>query len=95
MIEFLGGTRGSVGPFLEKLVLSPILFSELPPEEPAIPAACVSDSHRSCHYLTDNERLSVARILTCFAYNSPDIRFCPMLYPIAAILRHYLSGKCS
>ena len=37
-------------------------------------------------------RKSVARILTCVAYNSPDIQYCPYSYPVAAILRHYLSG---
>jgi hypothetical protein len=49
-------------------------FLELPTEEPPVPAACISDSHAITHYLTEDGRISVARILTCFAYNSPDIR---------------------
>ena len=35
----------------------------------------------------------MSRILTCFAYNQPDLQFCPMLYSISSILRHFLSEE--
>lgn len=54
--------------------------------------SCVEQKLTSCFYLSSKGKRSVARILTCFAYNQPDIQYCPMLYPIASILHHYLSG---
>ena len=45
------------------------------------------------YYLSQHGKLTLARILTCFAYNQPDIQYCPTLYPIASILRHFLSEE--
>lgn len=62
-------------------------------EEIGLPS-CVEQKLTSCFHLSQHGKLTVARILTCFAYNQPDIQYCPMLYPVASILRHYLSGNC-
>ena len=65
---------------------------ELLAEEIGLPS-CVEHKLTTNYFLNNVGKLTVARILTCFAYNQPDIQYCPMLYPIASILRHYLSGK--
>ena len=53
---------------------------------------CIDPNHTNSYYLGSAGKTSVARILTCFAYNQPDLQYCPILYSIAAVLRHYLSG---
>ena len=65
---------------------------ELPSSE--IPLPPIVESKRANAFcLNAAGKKSVARILTCVAYNSPDIQYCPYSYPVAAVLRHYLSGK--
>ena len=65
---------------------------ELPPSEVSLPSI-VERAHANSFCLTAAGRSSVARILNCVAYNLPDIQYCPYSYPIASVLRHYLSGK--
>ena len=65
---------------------------ELPSSDVPLPPI-VEKRHANSFCLTAAGRRSVARILTCVAYNSPDIQYCPYSYPVAAVLRHYLSGK--
>ena len=50
-------------------------------------------NHANAFCLTNSGRNSVCRILVCVAYNQPDVQFCPELYCIAALLRHYLSEE--
>ena len=64
---------------------------DLKTEEIGLPS-CVEHKLTQSYYLNNRGKLTVARVLSCFAYNQPDIQYCPMLYPIASILRHYLSG---
>ena len=64
--------------------------SDMPSKEPTLPA-CIDGAHTNSYYLTEQGKISVARILRCFAYNSPEVQYCPVLYPIAAVIRHYLS----
>ena len=49
-------------------------------------------SHAS-YFLNQAGKDSVRIIITCLLYDRPEITFCPMLYPLACLLRHYLSGK--
>jgi len=65
---------------------------DLKTEEIGLPS-CVEHKLTQSYYLNNRGKLTVARILSCFAYNQPDIQYCPMLYPIASILRHYLSEE--
>ena len=61
---------------------------------PSLPAGLVeSGAHTNTYCLTAKGKISVARLLTCFAYNQPDIQYCPILYPLAAAIRHYLTGN--
>ena len=64
---------------------------DLKSEEIGLPS-CVEHKLTQSYYLNNRGKLTVARVLSCFAYNQPDIQYCPMLYPIASVLRHYLSG---
>ena len=65
---------------------------ELSSEDVGLPS-CVEPKMTQSFFLSNHGKLTVARIMTCFAYNQPDIQYCPMLHPIASIFRHYLSGK--
>ena len=65
---------------------------DLQSEEIGLPS-CVEHKLTQSYFLSNRGKCTVARILSCFAYNQPDIQYCPMLYPIASVLRHYLSGK--
>jgi hypothetical protein len=65
---------------------------ELISEEIGLPS-CIDHNHTNSYYLNSLGKVSVARLLTCFSYNQPDLQYCPMLYPIASILRHFMSGK--
>ncbi len=64
---------------------------ELPKEAPP-PPGILEPAHMNAFCLTAAGKTSVLRLLTCFAYNSPDIQYCPHAYPIAAVFRHYLAG---
>ena len=64
---------------------------DLPESEPRLPSVA-DPRHRNTSCLTKRGRVSVARILTAFAYNNPDVQYCPLLYPLTAIIRHYLTG---
>jgi hypothetical protein len=65
---------------------------DLPQEAPPLPTI-LEPKHLHSFCLTSAGRISLSRVLNCFAYNSPDIQYAPHAYPIAAVLRHYLSGK--
>eukprot|EP00095_Tigriopus_kingsejongensis_P002050 maker-scaffold254_size236139-snap-gene-0.9 protein:Tk02050 transcript:maker-scaffold254_size236139-snap-gene-0.9-mRNA-1 annotation:"tbc1 domain family member 24 isoform x4" len=65
---------------------------ELPKEMPQLPSA-VESSHLNSFCLTRKGKISTARILVVFIYNNPDIQFAPALYPLTAIIRHYLSEE--
>jgi len=64
---------------------------DLPSEEPPLPGF-VDQSHTTAtFYLTPSGRVSVSRILNCLEYNCPQVAFCPQLYPITSLARHFLS----
>ena len=66
---------------------------DVPSEENTCLPSCVDVNHTNCYYLNSMGKRLVGRILTCFAYNQPDMQYCPMLYSITSILSHYLSGN--
>lgn len=67
-------------------------FGNKDPEVNALPSLADS-SHANSYCLTQAGQISVVRILTVFAYNSPEVQYCPLLYPVVATFRHYLSGN--
>ena len=66
--------------------------TEMPSKEPTLPNS-IDGAHTNSYFLTQNGKISVARLLKCHAYNSPEVQYCPMAYPVTAILRHYLSEQ--
>jgi len=56
---------------------------------------CVDTEHLPHYALSQDMKDQVCRLVTCFAYNSPDIPFSPLLYACAAILRTHLSEEDS
>jgi len=75
----------------EETIVSCFGSTGLPSEEPGLPAF-VDHSHTSCsHFLTSRGRLTVARILNALEYNSPQVQYCPQLYSMCSLARHFLS----
>jgi len=54
---------------------------------------CVDSNHTPTFDLNKDAKAQVCRLVTCLPYNSPDIPFCPLLFPSAAVLRKYLSEE--
>lgn len=53
----------------------------------------VDSIHCLPYYLTRKGRAVADRVVSVLAYVCPDITYSPTIYPIAAILLHYMSGK--
>lgn len=53
----------------------------------------VDPTHCLPYYLTRKGRAVADRVVSVLAYVCPDITYSPTLYPIAAILLHFMSGK--
>eukprot|EP00088_Acartia_fossae_P055676 TRINITY_DN6464_c2_g1_i2.p1 TRINITY_DN6464_c2_g1~~TRINITY_DN6464_c2_g1_i2.p1 ORF type:complete len:522 (-),score=102.22 TRINITY_DN6464_c2_g1_i2:950-2515(-) len=54
---------------------------------------CVESNHLPNYDLDTDRQAEICRLVTCLAYNSPDITYSPLLYPCAAILRRHLSEE--
>jgi len=48
---------------------------------------CIDSMHTPSYDLDKEGRAQVCRLVTCLAYNSPDVPYCPLLFPSAALLR--------
>jgi len=79
----------------EMFVLNVSYVIDLPADENASLPSLVDEKHSPSYCLKSVGRSSIARILSCLSYNSPDVTFCPLIYPICAALRHYLSEEDS
>ncbi|XP_059081665.1 GTPase-activating protein skywalker-like isoform X2 [Tigriopus californicus] len=64
--------------------------SKEPHDLPPLPSA-VKSSHGNTFCLTAKGQTSVTKILIVFVFNNPDVRYCPILHPLAAVFRHFLS----
>lgn len=53
----------------------------------------VDSIHCLPYYLTRKGRAVADRVVSVLAYVCPDITYSPTIYPIAAILLHYMSGN--
>lgn len=53
----------------------------------------VDSTHCMPYYLTRKGRAVADRVVSVLAYVCPDITYSPTIYPIAAILLHFMSGK--
>lgn len=52
----------------------------------------VDPTHCLPYYLTRKGRAVADRVVSVLAYVCPDITYSPTIYPIAAILLHFMSG---
>ena len=78
------------GTLLDDTLKSCFGTTDMQPKEPSLPS-CVDAAHTNHYFLTHKGKVSVARLLRCYAYNTPEVQYCPMLFSITSILRHYLS----
>lgn len=65
------------------------------PDKPINLPPFVEPSHCQLYYLTDKGRSVADRVVTVLGYACPDIVYSPTIYPICALLLHYMSGKRS
>lgn len=63
------------------------------PDKPIMLPPFVDSTHCLPYYLTRKGRAVADRVVSVLAYVCPDITFSPTIYPIAAILLHFMSGK--
>ena len=64
------------------------------PDKPIMLPPFVDPTHCLPYYLTRKGRAVADRVVSVLAYVCPDITYSPTIYPIAAILLHFMSGKC-
>ncbi|XP_065575858.1 GTPase-activating protein skywalker-like isoform X2 [Artemia franciscana] len=53
--------------------------------------ALTDQRHENTYNLTETGILAAKRVVNIVAFNSPDITYAPLLYPISCLLLHYLS----
>jgi hypothetical protein len=63
------------------------------PEKPIMLPPFVDSTHCLPYHLTKKGRAVADRVVSVLGYACPDITYSPSLYPITAILLHFMSGK--
>lgn len=66
--------------------------TELPDKPISLPPF-VEPSHCQLYYLTHRGRSVADRVVSVLGYACPDIVYSPTIYPICALLLHYMTGK--
>ncbi|RZC40437.1 hypothetical protein BDFB_011492 [Asbolus verrucosus] len=66
--------------------------TELPDKPISLPPF-VEPSHCQLYYLTHKGRSVADRVVSVLGYACPDIVYSPTIYPICALLLHYMTGK--
>lgn len=69
------------------------LFTELPEKSIMLPPF-VDSTHCLSYHLTRKGRCVADRVVSVLGYACPDITYSPSLYPITALLLHFMPGKC-
>lgn len=62
-------------------------------EKPISLPPFVEPSHCQSYYLTHKGRSVADRVVSVLGYACPDIVYSPTIYPICALLLHFMSGK--
>lgn len=70
-----------------------LLFIELPEKSIMLPPF-VDSTHCLSYHLTRKGRSVADRIVSVLGYACPDITYSPSLYPITALLLHFMPGEC-
>ncbi|KAJ8955637.1 hypothetical protein NQ318_001468 [Aromia moschata] len=63
------------------------------PDKPISLPPFVEPSHCQSYYMTHKGRNVTDRVVSVLGYACPDIVYSPTIYPICALLLHYMSGK--
>lgn len=63
------------------------------PEKPIMLPPFVDSTHCLPYHLTKKGRAVADRVVSVLGYACPDITYSPSLYPITAILLHFMSGE--
>lgn len=63
------------------------------PEKPMMLPPFVDSTHCLPYHLTRKGRAVADRVVSVLGYACPDITYSPSLYPITAILLHFMSGE--
>lgn len=63
------------------------------PDKPIMLPPFVDSTHCLTYHLTRKGRHIADRIVSVLGYACPDITYSPTLYPLCAILLHYMNGK--
>lgn len=66
--------------------------TDLPDKSISLPPF-VEPSHCQSYYMTHKGRCITDRLVSVLGYACPDIVYSPTIYPICALLLHYMSGK--
>lgn len=69
-----------------------LLVAELP-EKPILLPPFVDSAHRLSYHLTRKGRSVTDRVVCVLGFACPDITYSPAVYPIAALLLHFMSGE--
>lgn len=77
----------------EKFVFFKVFGTTELPEKPIMLPPFVDSTHCLPYHLTRKGRSVADRVVTVLAYACPDITYSPSLYPITALLLHFMSGK--
>jgi hypothetical protein len=67
-------------------------FAELP-DKPILLPQFVESGHCIAYHLTRKGRSVAERVVCVLGYAHPEITYSPAIYPITAILLHYMTGK--
>lgn len=70
------------------------LFIELPEKSIMLPPF-VDSNHCLSYHLTRKGRSVADRVVSVLGYACPDITYSPSLYPITALLLHFMPGECT
>lgn len=62
-------------------------------DKPMLLPAFVENTHCLPYHLTRRGRGLADRVVCVLGFSCPDITYSPALYPIAALLLHFMSGK--
>ncbi|XP_014204610.1 TBC1 domain family member 24 [Copidosoma floridanum] len=71
-------------------MVSQVLGTTELPEQPIMLPPFVDSTHLLAYNLTRKGRMVVDRIVTVLGYACPDITYSPTLYPVTAILLHFM-----
>ncbi|XP_075213185.1 GTPase-activating protein skywalker isoform X2 [Lycorma delicatula] len=63
------------------------------PEKPILLPPFVDSAHKQCYHLTRKGRSVTDRVVCVLGFACPDITYSPAVYPIAALLLHFMSEE--